>query len=59
MTKSLPAACWAMIMILLALLARFGVADGDAMVTMLLVMPMLAYVSMQRGRRCATSARSA
>lgn len=59
MCNFLPALCWASMMILFALLARLGLADRDPVVTMLLVMPMLAFVSIRRGRRCARSATEA
>lgn len=52
MLKFVPAACWATMMILFALLARFGLADRGAVTTMLMVMPLLAVTSLQRSRRC-------
>ncbi len=55
----LPAACWALAMLMLAVLARFGLVDRGAAATLLLVMPILAFVSIQRDRRCALSSRSA
>ena len=59
MTKFLPAACWASLMILFALLARFGLADRDAVITTLMIMPLLAFVSLRRGRGCCATAREA
>lgn len=57
MSKFFPAACWALAMIVLAVLARIGWADRDAVATLLLVMPILAVVTMARGQQC-RSARS-
>ena len=51
--------CWAIAMIALALLARLGLADRDAVITVLMVMPILAFVTMQRRRCCGTEAREA
>jgi hypothetical protein len=59
MTKFLPAVCWAIAIILFAFAGRLGWADRHAVTSMLIIMPMLAFVSMQRVRRCATSAREA
>ena len=59
MRSYFPAACWALAMMVLAVLARFGFVDRDAAATLLLVMPILAFVSIQRGPRCTLSSRSA
>ena len=59
MTKFLPAICWALLMILFAVLARVGLADRNAVMTLLLIMPILAVVTMQRKRGCCGVARDA
>ena len=51
--KYASALCWAAAMIVLALLGRLGIADRDAVLTMMLVMPILAVVTMRGGSRCA------
>lgn len=55
--KLVPALCWAAAMMILALLARFGLADRHAVLSMLLVMPILAVVTMRGGSSCATARR--
>ena len=45
--------CWAAAMIVMALGARLGWVERDAAMTLLLVMPVLAFVTMQRGGSCA------
>ena len=45
--------CWAAAMIVMALGARLEWVDRDAAMTLLLVMPVLAVVTMQRGGSCA------
>ena len=45
--------CWAAAMIVMAVGARLGWVDRDAAMTLLLVMPVLAVVTMQRGGSCA------
>ena len=57
MRKFAPAACWAMMIILLALLARLGWADRNAVTTLLMVMPLLAFVAIQRSTCGTTTAR--
>ena len=52
MTRIFPALGWALMMILLALLARFGWADRDAVITLLMIVPLLAVVTMRRGVGC-------
>lgn len=59
MRLDLPAACWGLAMMVLAVLTRFGFVDHDAAATLLLVMPILAFISIQRGRHCTLSSRSA
>ena len=59
MTRYFVPICWALLMLAFALLARFGWADREAVVTLLLVMPMLAVVTMQRGNCRATLSRKA
>lgn len=49
MIKFLPAMCWGVAMLVLALLARVGWIERDAAATLLLVMPILAFVTIQRG----------
>ena len=44
---------WAAAMIVMAVGARLGWVDRDAAMTLLLVMPVLAVVTMQRGGSCA------
>jgi hypothetical protein len=55
MLKFFPAACWATLMIVFAVLARLGLADRDAVITMLMIMPILAVTTMVRGRPCCAS----
>ena len=45
--------CWAAAMIVMAVGARLGWVDRDAAMTLLLVMPVLAVVTTQRGGSCA------
>ena len=59
MTRFFPYAYWAAAMIVLAVLARLGWADRDAVLTLLLVMPILAVITLQRGGRCASTPRDA
>lgn len=49
--------CWALAMVALALAARFGWADRDAAITVLLVMPLIAFTSILSGRRGCARAR--
>ena len=44
---------WAAAMIVMAVGARLGWVDRDAAMTLLMVMPVLAVVTMQRGGSCA------
>ena len=59
MSKFFPAACWAVAMLVLALLARIGWIERDAATTLLMVMPILAWVSIQRNRRCSARVQGA
>ena len=53
MYRFILALCWAMAMIVLASAAKLGWVERDAALTLLLVMPILAFVTIQRGGCCA------
>ena len=53
------AACWAGAMLVLAAGAKLNWVDRDAAMTLLLVMPLLAFVTIQRGGCCTPTARDA
>lgn len=53
------AACWAVAMLVLALLARTGLVDRDAAAFLLLVMPMIAFVTLLGRRDCQSTAQGA
>jgi hypothetical protein len=60
MNRYFSAVCWAIAMLVLAAGARLGWVDRDAAMTLLLVMPMLAFITLQRrGGCCALSGRDA
>ena len=59
MTKYYSAACWAVAMLVLAAGAKLNWVDRDAAMTLLLVMPLLAFVTIQRGGCCTPTARDA
>ena len=52
MARFVQPACWALAMVLLAIGARFGWADRQAVQTLLLIMPILAVTGMLRRGRC-------
>lgn len=57
MNRFFPAACWAIAMLVLAAGAALGWVDRAAALTVLLVMPLLAFITIRRGGCCARSAR--
>ena len=59
MNRFFPAACWAIAMLVLATGAALGWVDRDAALTVLLVMPVLAVITIRRGGCCARSDRAA
>lgn len=59
MTRYYAAAGWAVAMLVLAIGARLGWIERDAAITLLLVMPILAFVTIQRGGGCTPAARDA
>ena len=52
MGRYFSAACWAIAMLALAVLAKVGWVERDAAITLLMVMPILAFVTIQRGGAC-------
>ena len=52
MTRLFTAACWATAMLVLALMARIGWVDRDAATMLLLVMPILAWITIQGRGNC-------
>ena len=54
MKQFVPALGWALAMIVMAVGARLGWVERDAALTLLLVMPILAFTTMRRGGCCAT-----
>ena len=52
MRHYLPALYWAFAMIVLAIGARMGWADRDAVGTLMLVMPILAFTTIVGGNSC-------
>ena len=59
MTRIYPALCWATGMMMMAIAARLGWIERDAALTLLLVMPAMAVVSLQRGGCRGVAARGA
>jgi hypothetical protein len=59
MNRFYPAACWALSMVLLATGARLGWVERDAALTLLLVMPLLAFTTLRRGACCRLASRDA
>jgi hypothetical protein len=53
MIKFIPAMCWAVAMLILATGAKLGWVDRDAATTLMLVMPILAFITIQRRHCCA------
>lgn len=51
------AACWAMAMLILAVLARTGLVERDAAGFLLLVMPMIAFTTLPQRGACLRTAR--
>lgn len=52
MKRYFTAMCWAIAMLALAWLARIGWVEREAATTLLLVMPILAWVTIQGRGRC-------
>lgn len=59
MTKYLPAIYWALAMLALAVGERLGWVDREAAKTMLIVLPLVAFIMLRRSGRCALTARDA
>jgi hypothetical protein len=59
MNRFYPAACWALAMVLLATGARLGWVERDAALTLLLVMPLLAFTTLRRAACCLLASRDA
>ena len=53
MRAILKSLCWAAAMLFLAAGVRFGFMDRDAAMTVMLVLPILAVLSLSRRTRCA------
>ena len=59
MNRFTSAACWALAMVLPATGARLGWVERDAALTLLLVMPLLAFTTLRRGACCRLAPRDA
>lgn len=52
-------ACWALVLILLALAQRAGLVSEEAARTLFIVLPIVAVLGLKAGRRCAPAGREA
>jgi hypothetical protein len=59
MRTYVSALCWAAAILLLAVVARFGWVEREAAGLLLLVLPMIAFVTLLGGRDCRCPAREA